>query len=1477
MGRANRLYNRQTGTVGASIAYKGLGIPPIYYVAATGNDANDGRSTGTPWQTLAKVNAATFAPGDTIMFRAGDSFAGSLDLSGVVGAPGNPITFTTYNFGRATISPGNNLAIWHDPGNGADPQHVVIDGINCLGSGIGVSTSAGVLIYNTTGGANKKQGITLRNMEISGFNREGIVIGAEPGDNSASGYQNVLIENVFAHDNGRIGVLSYGYGAVGAAHSNITVRNCRAMDNQHHGIVLSACSTSLIEGCVCADNGAVFTGGTAGIMVYDCATTTIRGCEVYGQLTPNAGGGNGINLDQNCVNCVAEYNYVHDCEGSGIEVYAAASGTWDNNDIRYNVVENCGANTAFNGAFGHGSNGGALTNCRVYNNIFHMAVPNRGVIRITDAAFQGRFVNNILFADNGAVLIKAQTEPAEGALTPHANTVFQGNNYWPTGAFHILWGGSDYTTRAAWRAAYPAQETVSAADVSRQADPLLVAPGAGGIIDAVNANLSAYRLETGSPMIGVGLNVTTLLGVDEGNKDFYGTAVPHATGTGYNIGSYGGLGVASQTLLDLPDFEAHLTSFFAEDAAVGPVSTWTSRGFRARTATAAVGEEPSRASASAPIRFTGGQPHRLAWPGGDGNPSEPDATVSHRWGYFIVKVAPSANEYVYVGSINGLSGNPQGNQPFTYVKGAAQKLGVQWFDTTFRFVDGPMEAASDTAYQFLVWHHRAGKLYANINGVWQAPVNFTSGLWNNVGAPSFFGAYKDPNTGVTGTVAATLDLLAWGIGQNEISDDVADKLVGLVARYAGREALLTSLGHPYGATPPVLTEADFGSRFVHDDAAFQAFIASDGQGNNNLPPGDPGLTARFAHRGELVGNKLDGLVPVFFDDFLSNTLVDNAAGEIGRNWFAPCDINPGANVNVAASNQRITDTNAYQQSGSDIIVRMYNVGAGWKSGSFASVNHTGNGRTWKYPMYREARCKFVMPVTGQAGGLWAGLPWSYNRDKYFWRTRSTIEYDDMENDGVTGGEAFHNVTLHVHNPDYPGSFTAEGVTTIDRFEKLVGYNVTAVNSGRPADLNWWDGQYHTIGTLVLEDYTYGFLDGRETFRTPTPPMMKEELSLILNWALRDPSRTPAINASQAYDMVVDYVKIMQPPSVLAVVPAAGFTARPTLSVSGGSYVTGATVTCTPNAVATRSAQLLYEWYRTDGSPIAGQYGPTLVLTGNEIGKGVRCRVRNVGVVDQPSAYTADSVNVTSSGAEWSPAAENANHLVWYDFQDVANTTVDTGRFSAVNDKSGNSRHATNATTGVTQPAVAASSLLGGKRAARSDGVDNAQMQIASPWTVASNTLVSCATDGTRLQYAGGLVGGNKVCPANTFAVDEPFIAMFHWGAWGSEWRKNGVVVYSDATAQASSGAVYFVGALNSGGGGNGGRVFDIAVSGGASYLFQRITPPGRGYDGDFGELIVRNADNDTTLRQKYEGYLAHHWGLTSLLAADHPWKTNPPS
>lgn len=78
-----------------------------YYVKNGGNDGASGTSDGTAWATLSKVQGFVFSPGDTILFKRGSSWTGSLSIS-QSGASGNRITYGAYGSGALPIIDSQN-------------------------------------------------------------------------------------------------------------------------------------------------------------------------------------------------------------------------------------------------------------------------------------------------------------------------------------------------------------------------------------------------------------------------------------------------------------------------------------------------------------------------------------------------------------------------------------------------------------------------------------------------------------------------------------------------------------------------------------------------------------------------------------------------------------------------------------------------------------------------------------------------------------------------------------------------------------------------------------------------------------------------------------------------------------------------------------------------------------------------------------------------------------------------------------------------------------------------------------------------------------------------------------------------------------------------------------------------------------------------------------------------------------------------
>jgi len=90
-----------------------------YYISVSaGNDANPGISPGLPWKTLSKLNSAfgSFGSGDSILFKRGDTFYGSIAITRR-GTPGSPIIIGAYGFGANPVITGfTSIKEWKNIG-----------------------------------------------------------------------------------------------------------------------------------------------------------------------------------------------------------------------------------------------------------------------------------------------------------------------------------------------------------------------------------------------------------------------------------------------------------------------------------------------------------------------------------------------------------------------------------------------------------------------------------------------------------------------------------------------------------------------------------------------------------------------------------------------------------------------------------------------------------------------------------------------------------------------------------------------------------------------------------------------------------------------------------------------------------------------------------------------------------------------------------------------------------------------------------------------------------------------------------------------------------------------------------------------------------------------------------------------------------------------------------------------------------------
>jgi parallel beta-helix repeat protein len=87
-----------------------------YYVADSGRDANAGTSVATPYQSLTKVNELRLQPGDSVLFRRGDTFRGTL-LMRHSGTLAKPIVYAAYGSGPKPVLAGSvSISGWISAG-----------------------------------------------------------------------------------------------------------------------------------------------------------------------------------------------------------------------------------------------------------------------------------------------------------------------------------------------------------------------------------------------------------------------------------------------------------------------------------------------------------------------------------------------------------------------------------------------------------------------------------------------------------------------------------------------------------------------------------------------------------------------------------------------------------------------------------------------------------------------------------------------------------------------------------------------------------------------------------------------------------------------------------------------------------------------------------------------------------------------------------------------------------------------------------------------------------------------------------------------------------------------------------------------------------------------------------------------------------------------------------------------------------------
>jgi hypothetical protein len=442
----------------------------LYFVSAAGDDAAAGTSRATAWRTLARVNALDLEPGDRVLLEGRSTFPGTLVIDPEdAGTRSRPITIRSFGHGRATIDAGTERGIFvHDAGG------VQITGVNVVGAGrANGNRTDGIAFYSDVATPGSRfERIRVRSVDVSGFGGAGISLGGYATDGAGrpvkTGFADVQLVRVDAHDNADAGILSYGsYGTdvTGWAHADVSVVACRSWanpgiagknGNSGNGIVLADVDGGWIRHSRAWDNGFAndYPSGPVGIWTWDSNRVVIAYNEAWGNRSGTKDGG-GFDIDGGATNCVLRGNRSHDNGGAGFLVYQfAGARRMQDNQVNDNVSLNDGRTNGGGLVVGGGAVRTTFARNRVEIGPRDPGAPANdgpyGMHVVQDGAtnVDTTFDSNTVVARDGVPLIVVPDPEHQTHL------VFAGNVYGPDGGpVAIVWGDETFTSVEAWSAA----------------------------------------------------------------------------------------------------------------------------------------------------------------------------------------------------------------------------------------------------------------------------------------------------------------------------------------------------------------------------------------------------------------------------------------------------------------------------------------------------------------------------------------------------------------------------------------------------------------------------------------------------------------------------------------------------------------------------------------------------------------------------------------------------------------------------------------------------------------------------------------------------------------------------------------------------------------------------------------------------------------------------------------------------------------
>lgn len=434
-----------------------------------------------------------------------------------------------YNVSSQSWNAGTYVSASQSPGAGA----ILIDGT--LASG-GVATfTAAQRVFITSGGNDSGITFTVNGTDVGGGSINSSFAGANAGT-AQTGIATFKTVTSITANSSVAGTLIAGTGRATinfgsptnfvAGDAISTFGGTPSTWNRGWFVVSGSTSTSILSDLNSNPGTSTLVGKAA-----NSGTTTHGACDW-----------DGFDLDDGTSNSIVQYSYAHDNYGLSFLMWwgNATSALWHDNTFRWNIAETYQYGGALpSTCFGFTGSASPVVNVYLHNNTCYA----RGVLSNAmggggaGAQVAGPIAANNIFVSEGGQFFYMPFQSTATGLS------FIGNDYYnAVSTFSIRWGGVNYTSLAAWQAT--GQETVSAVPVGTVTNPLLVVGGAGGTCSWTPSALAGpqpcpanYKLQVGSPMKGIGLTPAQTSIPSFGSRDYFGNAVPNATGSGYNIGA----------------------------------------------------------------------------------------------------------------------------------------------------------------------------------------------------------------------------------------------------------------------------------------------------------------------------------------------------------------------------------------------------------------------------------------------------------------------------------------------------------------------------------------------------------------------------------------------------------------------------------------------------------------------------------------------------------------------------------------------------------------------------------------------------------------------------------------------------------------------------------------------------------------------------------------------------------------------------